>query len=465
MNCYNCGGVLSDKDFCTRCMVDVSKYKKVIYLSNFYYNKGLEEAKVRDLSGAIVSLRQSLKFNKNNVEARNLLGLIYYEIGEIVPALSEWVISKNIRPKKNIADDYLGEIQTDQTKFQMFATIIRKYNQALLYCQQGSTDLAIIQLKKVLTSYGNYLKARLLLALLYINSKDFERAKREIEKVLRIDVNNTVALRYRLEIQEATIPLQERTGMRKKEKALEDVVSYQSGNETIIQPTKSRERRASSVILALAAGICIGIALVMFLIMPAQISDAQADANEQVQNIGEELTVKNSEIVSLTSQVESLQSEYQKAEDALTSYKETDSRANELLQLAVEAYVATPEQVLVIADYLDQIDEDFLLEDATEVFHRVYNGLIDVIGEKASEEYYLLGTKAFDNLDYETAIIQYAKSYKFDPTNADALFNLGSSYEKNGNTEQALEIYNRVITLFEGSRVAGKAEEYISSYE
>ena len=182
MNCYNCGGVLSEKDFCTRCGVDVSHYKKTIYMSNAYYNIGLEQANVRNLSGAIISLHQSLKFNKNNVEARNLLGLIYYEMGEIVTALSEWVISKNIRGQKNIANDYLDKIQKDQSKLEMFAQMIRKYNQALLYCQQDSEDLGIIQLKKVLSMYENYLKAHLLLALLYIHAEEWDKAKTEVER-------------------------------------------------------------------------------------------------------------------------------------------------------------------------------------------------------------------------------------------------------------------------------------------
>jgi Flp pilus assembly protein TadD len=68
-----------------------------MFISNRFYNDGLECARVRDLSGAVTSLRQCLKFNKNNIEARNLLGLVYFETGEVVAALSEWVISQNIR--------------------------------------------------------------------------------------------------------------------------------------------------------------------------------------------------------------------------------------------------------------------------------------------------------------------------------------------------------------------------------
>lgn len=72
MKCYNCGCNLSEKNFCTGCGVDVTLYKKIIYMSNRYYNDGLEKANVRDLSGAIISLKQSLKLNKNNMNARNL---------------------------------------------------------------------------------------------------------------------------------------------------------------------------------------------------------------------------------------------------------------------------------------------------------------------------------------------------------------------------------------------------------
>ena len=59
MFCYNCGCLLSEKDFCTGCGADVSLYKRIMYISNMYYNEGLEKASVRDLSGALISLRQS----------------------------------------------------------------------------------------------------------------------------------------------------------------------------------------------------------------------------------------------------------------------------------------------------------------------------------------------------------------------------------------------------------------------
>ena len=78
--------------------------KKIMYQSNSWYNDGLRKAQVRDMSGAIVSLQQSLQYNRENIAARNLLGLVYYGIGEVSEALVEWIISKNLCPRDNIAD-------------------------------------------------------------------------------------------------------------------------------------------------------------------------------------------------------------------------------------------------------------------------------------------------------------------------------------------------------------------------
>ena len=77
--------------------------KKFLYQSNQWYNDGLKKATIRDLSGAVVSLKKSLQYNRDNIPARNLLGLVYYGRGEVAEALVEWIISKNIKTHGNIA--------------------------------------------------------------------------------------------------------------------------------------------------------------------------------------------------------------------------------------------------------------------------------------------------------------------------------------------------------------------------
>ena len=69
MNCVNCGAFLTDMDldYCPNCGYNVLIQKKVDYLSKSFYNQGLEKASIRDLSGAIACLKQSLIYDKRNI--------------------------------------------------------------------------------------------------------------------------------------------------------------------------------------------------------------------------------------------------------------------------------------------------------------------------------------------------------------------------------------------------------------
>ena len=89
-----------------------------------------------------------LKFNKLNIPARNLLGLVYYEMGEAVSALSEWIISKNFQRKDNLASDYIERLQKEANKLDSINLSIKKFNEALRCCREGNEDVAVIQLKK-----------------------------------------------------------------------------------------------------------------------------------------------------------------------------------------------------------------------------------------------------------------------------------------------------------------------------
>ena len=200
MKCWNCGNTLTEHEFCPTCGADVDTFKKIVRISNKYYNEGLEKAKVRDLTGAMDSLKMSLKYNKHNIPARNLLGLVYYETGEMVAALGEWVISKNMRPNKNIVDDYIKAVQDNPQKLETTNQTIKKFNLALIYCKQEAYDLAVIQLKKVLSTNPKLIKGRQLLALLHIREKEYDKALKELKKAEAIDRCNPLTIRYLKEL-------------------------------------------------------------------------------------------------------------------------------------------------------------------------------------------------------------------------------------------------------------------------
>ena len=82
--------------------------KKLVYQSNYWYNDGLKRARIRDMSGAIGSLKKSLQYNSENIAARNLLGLVYYGRGEVGEALVEWILMQKVSSlMKSIANYYI----------------------------------------------------------------------------------------------------------------------------------------------------------------------------------------------------------------------------------------------------------------------------------------------------------------------------------------------------------------------
>ena len=182
MRCIYCNTPLAAIDYCTGCGADITIQKRIVRFSNLLYNEGLEKALIRDMEGAISCLKRSLKFNKENTDARNLLGLCYYETGEAVSALCEWVVSKNLQPSDNLADYYINELQTNKNRLDTINQTIRKYNQCLTYCHEDNEDVAIIQLKKVLSQNPKLVKAYQLLALLYMKRQEYERARRLLRK-------------------------------------------------------------------------------------------------------------------------------------------------------------------------------------------------------------------------------------------------------------------------------------------
>ncbi|HOO28105.1 MAG TPA: tetratricopeptide repeat protein, partial [Lachnospiraceae bacterium] len=460
--CYVCGNRLSEKDFCTNCGADVSVYKRILRISNKLYNDGLEKANVRDLSGATVSLKQSLKYNKRNIEARNLLGLVYFEMGEAVLALSEWIISKNLESKKNIADDYIQELQSNPTQLDMINQTIKKYNQALTYCYQESQDLAVIQLKKVLSINQNLISGYQLLALLYISVEDYEKARRTLLRAIRIDANNTITLRYLKEINTILREKEAHSGSKKK-KAQKEVFSYQSGNDMIIQPVYTKERAGFSSIINIVIGIVIGIAICWFLILPARVEIETDKNDEKFIEVSEELSNEkaNSQEIEQTLTAVQKENEDLKAQVEELTGESGLTTVNDYLIQAALAYINAPDDSETIMDALGSITEDNLNE-ASQPFISLYTLLHEDAAAKAIAVYVDNGNSAMKSNDYETAIEEYTKAWNLDNTNSDVLMNLAHAYRKAENTDKADELYRLVIADFPDTQNAADAEGYIT---
>ncbi len=462
MYCFHCGCLLSEYDYCTACGADVKAYKKLVTTSNRLYNEGLEKAKVRDLTGAVACLKQSLKLNKSNIEARNLLGLVYFELGEAALAFCEWVISQNMRPEKNLASEYISMLQNNATRMDVIRQSIRKFNLALSYCQQGSQDMAVIQLKKVLSNNTRFVKAHQLLALLYIDGEDWEKAERELNKILDIDRGNTQALLYLQEVRHMLEP--EEAEKKPVRRNSDDVVRYQRDNELIIQPLNVKEPKSAGfgTVLNIIIGLIIGLAAMYFLILPARVAQVTEEAQASVKEVADNMDSKTAEIQELNATITKLQNENNALEDVINGYTGEDGTLGniDLLLDAASEYLTTGD-VQTTAAKLETVADSVDFESMSDSFQLLYNTLLGLVGPQMSASLYTEGYEAYRNEDYTTAVELLERAVYYDETNADALFNLGNAYRRMENYEKATETFTLVTERFPGTERARRSQQYI----
>ncbi|MCC8163170.1 MAG: tetratricopeptide repeat protein [Lachnospiraceae bacterium] len=450
MRCFNCGAVLKNTDYCGNCGADVKLYRQMLQMSNRYYNEGLEKARVSDLTGAAVSLRQSLKIYKKNTDARNLLGLIYFETGDVVDALTQWIISRSYQKSKNAADDYIKSVEDSPSELERIGTTIRKYNQSLLYCQQGSYDLAIIQLKKVLSVNYHLLDAHLLLALLYIQAENFSRARTEVKRVLEVDRTNTRALRY---LQELDAREEKPSSREEKQR---DSIFYVSGNETIIQPVGVKDNSGLHSVLNVLIGIVIGAAVMGFLIRPAIEGNQSSELNQAIAEYSDQLDAKTATLESMETELNSLREEAEASAQASEEAQEK-LESYETLLAAYSAYASEDTETLL--ELIEQVDRDTLDSDGQILYDVLY---ADFAAEAVST-LYASGYAAYQSGDYETAIEDLKKCYELDATQGDALYFLARSYHKSGDTENAKIYYRKVVTEFPNTQKATDSQAFLES--
>ena len=470
MICYNCGAELTTNDFCTNCGADVGQYKKIVSAANLAYNQGLEKAKVRDLAGAATSLKQCLRLDKTNVDARNLLGLVYFEVGECGLALKEWITSLNIRPTKNIANDYINLLNKNRGELDKYSQAVKKFNQALGYCYQGeSLDYAEIALKSAIGQNPKYVQALQLLALVCINLEKWEDARRYLVRCQKIDINNTITLRYIAEIRnildmdEDTVLSGKGLGFKSKKSDIDIQDIRKDNTDSFSAGPVRREGKTSAVVINVAIGILIGIAVSYLLILPARISAAREGVDESLKAAAEQLDAKTAQITSLEQDLKTAQNQNEKLQSEIDSYtgEEGKMAAIDSLLGAVSSYLENPEDMQKVAEYLDRIDEDMML-DAGEGFGTVYKLLMSMVGADVSSGYYDSGMRAYQEELFEEAIADLTKAYTYDNSNGDALYNLGNAYRKSGDTVNALETYEKVITEFPDTEMATRSQQYIN---
>ena len=416
-------------------------------IANAYYNQGLALARQRDLTGAAAALKKSLRFDTFQTDARNLLGLIYLEIGEAGSALCQWVISLNLQEQDNLAEEYLQRVQGSGGYLETADQAAKKYNQALVYAQNENEDLAVLLLMRMLDDFPNYVKAQELLALLYIRHEDYIKAGRCLYQVLKVDCYNPTAQRY-------MAVAKHNTGKAEVEKRkLKNAFSHrQMQDDDIIIPPSYKENTGWQSVMNILVGLILGVAVVYFLIMPAKQEAMNALHNkEQLANL-EQINQKSLEIDSLMQQLEDAKKAQEAAEGSLEAMEADSggviSQYQNMVKL-LEAYRAedaknaavlyTSMDMSVLTDGVLNQTVAWIQQDMSE---NGWKTLLSMGDEAMSQE---SGAGASQAIDY------YNRSLQIHPGNAEVIYKLGLAYEAAGDKDKANEYFGEIIMNYPDS--------------
>lgn len=471
MKCPNCKAENLKGYICTNCGVDTVLFTKTVKISNTLYNKGLSQAKNMDLWGASDSLNKSIDFNKNNFIARNLLGLIYYEIGKIGDALKQWIISASIMKKDNLATTYIDIIQNNEKEMFAKNEAITMYNQALLYVQQKNDDMAIIQLKKSIEINPNMLDSINLLTFCYLIQNKKEEAQLLISKTLQIDAGNLIALNYYKELN-GNYPI--KPEIKKVEPKQE--INKQQGKPTpkpysystkasINNDSKFSDNPNFLKLIYFLCGVVSTFILMYIFIIPNMVSQRDNTITELEHTIATNEVLHEEQLLEANQRILALEEEKERLEDINHTFN-TELTIQQKIDAIDEARTLvntgnSPDA----ADILYEIDFDILPEDIRNEAETLRTNAYT----NAGLSLYNSGLREFNNGNYEESKGLFERSIRYAPEGAnyvdDAIYFMGRIAEEEGDIELAITYFRTVIEEYEDSNMFNNATNRLANLE
>jgi len=422
-------------------------------IANSYYNLGLEKAKRRDLTGAAEALKRALRFNKFHTDARNLLGLIYDEVGEAGAAMVQWVLSLNLQEQDNVAAEYLREVQGRRSYLEAADQATKKFNQALIYAQNDNEDLAVLLLMRMLSEFPHYIKAQLLLALLYMLHEDFTKAGRCLYQVLKVDKFNPLAQRYMAIVKE-------NTGRAEIEKRkIKNAFSHrQMQDDDIIIPPSYRENTGWQTVLNILTGLAMGVAVIFFLVMPTNREALNVEHNQELQLYMEQLNQRSITIDDLNRRMTEAEQAKQTAEQNLENLLNDNGGVLKQYQTLIQILDAYRQKDLRTAAFLYTQMDVSVLNDET-----IQDTLTWLAGEMTADGWQVLqqmGDEALARQDgTASAIDYYQRSLQLKSDNPQVIYQIGLIYMSLEDTDTANQYFGDVIMNYPNSEYAAAAQD------
>lgn len=438
MKCVKCGRTVGADGFCTSCGFDNKHVAKACNTANYYYNIGLEKVEMRDLSGAVTQLKKALTYNKEHKDARNLLGLVYYEMGEGGKAYIQWKISAKLNSvEENAANKYIKQMEEHPAVFEEINETAKKFNQALVYAKQGSDDLAMIQIKKVLSITPNFVRGHLLFALLHMRAGDNAAAKVDLNNALAVDNYNTTARRFLMEIGEnpmaaaETVPAENLKPDNENLKNVRPVDHYED-------PSKETWKQFVYMLI----GLAIGVVAMFVLVIPSVRAGVSVDYNNLKKEYNETVSQKDGEISQLQSDKDSLESDNEDLTERLSVYEGGDGEDSMYDSLIKASQAYSDNDYVECAEELSNIKESAL---PSKTAKDLYNSMKEDAYSQASSQLYASGENLYNTYKYDEALDDLKAAYKYSDNDYEILYRLAMCYKQLDKMDKAKPYFYDII--------------------
>jgi tetratricopeptide (TPR) repeat protein len=326
------------------------------------------------------------------------------------------------------------------------------YNKALDSIRFGSEDIAIIELKKVLSMNPNFYEAMNLLGVCYAYTKDFDKASEVFKRVAAAESNGVKAQEYLTLLNSGHDTLSSPKTFKRRS------IVQKSGTKSKVESVdtkpvslESKNLRKGGIFRYVACA-AIGALVVLLAMLPAIFGRS---ANEEALNalnaekevLNEKLATFESDYKMLEQRNESLQNDLETA-NASTDYYKACIKLYEAKDLFSERNYEAAADMLLLIRTVDFKEED------KERFDKLNNDVMPAAANAAFNE----GYRLFSIGKYQEALERLNKIqiYKHDYESVDrVLYYIGKCYMELNDSRNAVATFQKIISTYPQSKYSG----------
>lgn len=380
-----------------------NKNKKYIMATKFYQNGEIDKA----LKKCEESIAEDLK----NSAALNLKGLLLYLKGDLKGAVATWKINADFNDD-DIAKNYIEDSKRDKDK-------IKLYKEAEVLLTRLSINEAERKLNMCKESDFNAIKVNLALSVCYLRKGDYENAGVSLTKALSIDKNNPQGKKIAKE--------------------------FEKYSDSKLEILKSTSENTMKVLMGLVCAVAIFVVLFGgYKIIHKFINSNDTDV----------LSTNNNENENLISNEENIESEQ---EEVTNSKNNEDENGDNNIKVDVEKIQSCIDSKNY--DELYNLVNKLNINELSGKEQAVTKIAQELLIKEGSEYFYNSAMKYYNTKDYDNALIQIEKAYKYSQTTylaSEVLFFDGAINDKKGNNNQAIKLYEEYYNKYKNGDYIGE---------